>query len=101
MPAYLIAFRETPVTDDGAISEYSRINRDNAAFFQQEFQAEPLVIYGQSEAPEGDNPDGIAILKFPTYADAKSFYESDQYQSAIPHRQKAAKWRVVIVEGIG
>lgn len=101
MPAYLIVYRETPITDADAIARYSASNRAHAALFQAQYHAEPLVIYGQSEAPEGANPDGVTMLKFPTYADAKAFYESAEYQSAIPDRQLAAEWRVVIVEGLG
>jgi len=33
-------------------------------------------------------------------AQAKAFYESPAYQAAIPFRQQAADWRVVIVEGL-
>jgi len=29
-----------------------------------------------------------------------TFYESPAYQAAIPFRQQAADWRVVIVEGL-
>lgn len=100
MSAYLIVYRETPITDPEAIAKYSQSNRDNAAYFQSEFHAQPLVVYGRSEAPEGANPDGITMMKFPTYADAKAFYESPAYQQVIPFRQQAAEWRVVIVEGL-
>jgi uncharacterized protein (DUF1330 family) len=100
MPAYLIVYRETPIRDDAAIETYSTMNRSNALYFQSEFQAKPLVIYGQSHAPEGDNPSGITMLEFPSMVMAKAFYESPAYQAAIPFRQQAADWRVVIVEGL-
>ena len=100
MAAYLIVYRETPIRDAEAIAHYSGENRANAALFQSRFHAEPLVIYGRSEAPEGTNPDGVTMLQFPSYDDAKAFYESPEYQAVIPYRQQAADWRVVIVEGL-
>jgi uncharacterized protein (DUF1330 family) len=99
VPAYIVVYRESPVRDQAAVQEYSRRNQENAATSQQEFGIKPLVVYGRSEAPEGDNPDGIVVLEFPTYDAAKAWYESPAYQEAIPFRQRGADWRVVIVEG--
>ncbi|MDE2404760.1 MAG: DUF1330 domain-containing protein [Sphingomonadales bacterium] len=101
MPAYLIVYRETPVTDPEAIAEYSRRNRENAATSQTQFAALPRVVYGKVEALEGAAPDGVVMLEFPTIEAARGWYESDAYQQAIPFREKAAKWRVVLVEGLG
>lgn len=100
MAAYVIAYRETPVRDPAGIEEYSRRNRENALDFQNRFGTRPLVVYGRSEAPEGANPDGVVLLQFPTIEDAKAWYESPAYQEALPFRQNAADWRVVIVEGL-
>lgn len=100
MPAYIIVYRETTVRDQQKIEEYSRRNRENAATSQQDFGTEPLVVYGRSEAPEGDNPDGVVLLKFPTYEKAKAWYESPAYQEALAFRKDAADWRVIIVEGL-
>jgi uncharacterized protein (DUF1330 family) len=99
MPAYIIVYRESAIRDEQAIKEYSRRNQENAANSQQQFGIKPFVVYGRSEAPEGHNPDGIVVLQFPTFADAKAWYEGPAYQEAIPFRTKAADWRVVIVEG--
>ena len=100
MPAYVIAYRETPVRDEAAIAEYSRLNRENAALFQQDFGVRPLVVYGASEAPEGQNPDGVVMLQFDTVEAARAWYHSPQYQKALAHRKLGADWRVVIVEGL-
>lgn len=100
MPAYIIAYRESPVRDQAAIEEYSRRNRENAGGdFQQQFGIKPLVLYGASETPEGANPDGVVMLQFPFLEDAKAWYESPAYQEALKFRKSAADWRVVIVEG--
>jgi uncharacterized protein (DUF1330 family) len=100
MPAYIIVYRETPISDPESIAEYSRRNRDASAEFQAQFGMKPLAIYGNSEAPEGANPDGIVLLEFPDMAAAKAWYESPAYQDVIPLRTKAAEWRIVIVEGL-
>lgn len=100
MPAYIIVYRESPVTDEQSIAEYSRRNQENAADFQAQFGIKPLVVYGNSEAPEGPNPNGVVVLQFPTYEDAKGWYESPAYREALAFRQKGAEWRVVIVNGL-
>jgi uncharacterized protein (DUF1330 family) len=100
MSAYIIVYRETPLTDPAAMAEYSARNREQARDWQGQFGMEPLVIYGASEAPEGANPDGIVLLKFPSMADAKAWYDGPAYQAVIPLRANAAEWRVVMVEGL-
>lgn len=100
MPAYMIVYRETPITDPEAIAEYSRRNRENAQTFQDQFGTTPRVIYGNVEAFEGATPDGVVVLEFPTMEAARGWYESEAYQEALRFRQKAAEWRVVLVEGI-
>jgi uncharacterized protein (DUF1330 family) len=100
MAAYLIVYRESPVRDQSAMEEYSRRNRENATDSQAQFGIKPLVAYGRSEGLEGPTPDGIVLLQFPTFADAKGWYESPAYQEAIALRKNAAEWRAVIVEGL-
>jgi uncharacterized protein (DUF1330 family) len=60
----------------------------------------PLVVYGKMEVLEGQAPDGIVMLQFPSVVAARAWYQSPDYQAAIPHRQKAADYRAVIVEGL-
>jgi uncharacterized protein (DUF1330 family) len=100
MPAYIIVYREGPVRDQAAVDEYSRRNRENAGAFQEQFGIRPLVVYGASEALEGDNPAGIVMLQFPTIEDARAWYHSPAYQEALAFRKGAAEWRVVIVDGL-
>jgi uncharacterized protein (DUF1330 family) len=100
MPAYMIATRIGPVRDAAALAEYSRLNRENAGQFRELYNITPLVVYGAMEAAEGPAPDGIIILQFPSMADAKAWYNSPGYQEALPHRQKAADYNVVFVEGL-
>ena len=96
MPAYMILTREEPLRDAEAMAEYQRRNRESAG----KHTLKPLVVYGKIEALEGEAPDGVVVLQFPTVADAKAWYNSADYQAVLPYRLKAAKHRAFIVEGL-
>ena len=96
MSVYLIAMREKPVRDSEAMAEYQRISRENSG----RFDIKPLVVYGDMRVMEGEAPDGVILLEFPSMEEAVAWYRSPSYQAAIPHRQKAADYRVFFVEGI-
>ena len=100
MSAYIIVYRETPLRDETAIAEYSRRNYASAKDWTARFGLTPLVAYGQANGLEGDQPDGVVVLRFPTMVDARAWYESPEYQEAIGLRKQAADWRVVLVEGL-
>lgn len=96
MPAYIIFLREGAVRDAEAFAAYRNSNREGP----RDPNLTPLVVYGALEALEGDAPDGVVVLQFPSVADAKAWYGSPVYQAAIPHRQRAADYRAFIVEGL-
>lgn len=96
MAAYVIFMRESPVRDPAGFAEYQRMNRENA----KNPNLKPLVVYGAMEALEGDAPDGVIVLEFPTMDEAKAWYNSPEYQAALPHRLKSADYRGFIVEGL-
>jgi uncharacterized protein (DUF1330 family) len=96
MTAYVLCIREEAVREPTEIAKYSAMNR--AA--PRDPNLKPLVVYGATEALEGDAPDGIVLLQFPTAANAKAWYNSPEYQAAIPHRKKGADYRVMIVQGL-
>jgi uncharacterized protein (DUF1330 family) len=96
MPAYMIVTREGPVRDAEQMAEYQRLNRKNPP----KIPIKPLAIYGMLEPLEGDAPDGALLHEFASVADAKARYYSPEYQAALPHRQKAADYRMFIVEGL-
>jgi len=96
MSVYMIFLREEPVHDPQEMKKYSQMNRDKAS----QFDLNPLIVYGETEAIEGDAPDGIVLLKFETVEEAKAWYNSPDYQAALPHRQKGADYRVMIVQGL-
>ena len=60
-----------------------------------------LARGGQTEAFEGQKPDGrVVILEFPSMTAAKSFLNSDEYQPVAAIRQKSTKSRLFVVEGM-
>lgn len=96
MAAYLIVYREGPLSDPDAFAEYQRRTRE----MQTEVKPKPLVVYGALQGLEGQPPEGVIMLEFPTAADARAWYESPSYQAALPFRKKAADYRSIIVEGL-
>lgn len=55
---------------------------------------------GETIGKEGEAPRGrIVIVEFPSLAAARAFYESAEYQAALPLRLKTATSRVYFVEG--
>jgi uncharacterized protein (DUF1330 family) len=96
VPAYMIFLREGAVRDAEALAAYRNSNRDAP----RDPNLKPLVVYGALEALEGEAPDGVVVLQFPSVEDAKAWYNSPGYQAAIPLRQRAAEYRAFIVEGL-
>ena len=96
MVAYVIVTRESPIRDPAEMAEYRRLGRQNKG----DFKLKPLVVYGAIETLEGEAPDGVVLLEFPTVEDARAWYYSPGYQAAMPHRAKAADYRAIIVEGV-
>jgi uncharacterized protein (DUF1330 family) len=96
MPVYMLFIREKPIRDRAAMETYSSMNRNKP----RDPKMTPLVVYGATEALEGEAPDGMVVLQFPTAEDAKAWYHSPDYQAASQHRMKGADYRVMIVQGL-
>ena len=60
----------------------------------------PLVVYGKNQAVEGSEAEGVAILEFPSFEEAKAWYDNPIYQKAKEHRLKGGIYRAIIVDGI-
>jgi uncharacterized protein (DUF1330 family) len=58
-----------------------------------------LARFGPCEVVEGAPVEGVAILEFPTIAEAKAWYNSPAYQEASRHRFQGGDYSAVIVEG--
>jgi uncharacterized protein (DUF1330 family) len=100
MPAYFLFIREDAITDQAAMDAYSAMNRANAATFVANHGIKPLSVYAATEAYEGEAPDGIILLEFPSIEDARAWYASPEYQAAIPHRMQGAKYRALLLPGL-
>ena len=60
-----------------------------------------LVRGGKTEALEGEPPKRIIVTAFKSMADAQRWYASPEYSAIRPIRQRSAKTRGFIVEGVG
>lgn len=96
MPAYLFAIRKEPVKDPDAMAEYQRRTRE----IKTTFDLIPRVVYGEIQSLEGNTPDGVILLEFPTIEEARAWYENSEYQDAVPFRQQAADYDMFIVQGV-
>jgi uncharacterized protein (DUF1330 family) len=94
MTAYIIFTREK-LRDPAAIEAYTKATKGT----NEGHNLKPLVAHGKFEVMEGAAIEGVVMLEFPTFAEAKAWYESPGYQAAAQHRFKGADYRVVIVEG--
>ena len=96
MAAYVLFIREGQIRNPPEMEIYQRMAR----VIPPHPKLTALVAYGPMEALEGESPDGVVLLQFPTVEDAKDWYNSPAYQAAVPHRQKGADYRAFIVQGL-
>jgi uncharacterized protein (DUF1330 family) len=95
-PAYLIV--EMHITD----MEQYKLYMAEAPAAVKAFGGEYLVRGGQHETLEGDwQPHRVAMLRFPSYAQAKAFYDDTHYTQVRAKRKGAtAYFNMVLVEGV-
>ena len=95
MAAYLIARVE--VTNPEAYENYKKLAAEAIAKYDGRY----LARGGNMETLEGDEESRrVVIVAFPTLEQAKTFYNSPEYQEAKAAREGAAKGQFVIVDGI-
>ena len=99
MTAYAIFIRDEPAHDPDGLALYQKMNGENISAYLAH-GIKPIAVYGAIETLEGPAPDGTIILQFPSIADAKAWYNSPEYQAALPHRLNASEYRAFIVEGL-
>lgn len=95
MSVYMIVYLES-VTDPAELAEYRRIGVPTLEASKAKF----LVRNGRFEVLEGQAPQGVLMLEFPTMDDAKEWYDSPRYQEALQHRYAGARCRALLVEGV-
>ena len=93
--AYVIAHVE--VTNPEQYEEYKKLS----TIAMKACGAELCIRGGAVEVLEGDwSPSRVVMLKFPTMAQARAFYQSAEYEAANEARQGAAVMRMIVVEGV-
>ena len=94
MAAYVIA--EIDVTDPAAYDGYRKQVLATVTKYGGKF----IVRGGKVEPLEGGwTPKRLVALEFPSMEQAQKWYRSPEYAPLIQLRQKAARGRLVMVEG--
>jgi uncharacterized protein (DUF1330 family) len=95
-PAYIIV--DMQITD---MEQYRRYMAEAPAAVKAA-GGEYLVRGGQFEVLEGQwQPARVAMLRFPSFDQAKAFYEGEQYRQARAQREGAtAFFNMILVEGV-
>lgn len=93
-PAYVIFTREH-TRDATELKTYSQKSPASLAGRTVEL----LAVYGRQEVLEGSQVEGVVVLRFPSFEEAKTWYDSPEYRDARKHRFVGADYRAVIVEG--
>jgi uncharacterized protein (DUF1330 family) len=94
MPAYFIA--EVDVTNPAGYEPYRPLAGASIAQYGGKF----LTRGGPAELIEGGPaPKRVVVIEFADVAAAKRWYNSPEYQKALPIRQANSTARAVIVEG--
>ena len=94
MPAYVVA--EVEVTDAATYEEYRKLVPATVARYGGKY----LVRGGAVETKEGDwRPKRFVVLEFPSLEQARKWYASPEYAPALALRLKAARSKVLLVDG--
>jgi uncharacterized protein (DUF1330 family) len=95
-PAYLIV--EMNITD---MEQYKQYMAEAPAAVKAA-GGEYLVRGGKQETLEGDwTPHRVAMLRFPSYEQAKAFYDGSHYATVRAKRKGATEYfNMVLVEGV-
>jgi uncharacterized protein (DUF1330 family) len=94
MKAYVIA--NIDVQDPTRYADYIKLTPGSIAPFGGRF----IARGGRSQRLEGDTPvNRLVVLEFPSYEQARAWYDSDGYRVAMAIRQSASKGSLMLVEG--
>lgn len=95
MSAFVLV--EVSVHDPKDYEEYKKLTPATIAAYDGKF----VVRGGQTETLEGNwQPERIVVLEFPTVKRAKEWWSSDMYSKAKMIRQRAAKTKMIVVQGV-
>lgn len=95
MAAYILV--EMEVTDPVGILEYRKLAEASVAQYGGRF----IVRGGKTDALEGGwEPKRIVVLEFPDAGQAKRWWASPEYAQARVIRERTAKTRMILAEGL-
>jgi uncharacterized protein (DUF1330 family) len=95
MPAYVIV--DIEVSDPEKYEEYKKLAQSSLAVYGGRY----LVRGGRTEPLEGSwAPKRLVILEFDSAARAKEWYTSPEYGLARATRRNAARFSMLLVEGL-
>lgn len=94
MAAYIVL--DTEITDPAKYEEYRKHSTPITAKYGGKF----LVRGGKVETLEGGwTPKRFVVIEFPSVARVKEWYNSPEYAEAKKLRHKAARSKMILVEG--
>jgi uncharacterized protein (DUF1330 family) len=95
MSAYIIL--DIEITDPAGYEDYKKLAPPSIPLYGGKY----LARGGQSETLEGDWQTGrIVVLEFPSMEKARAWLDSPEYAPARALRQRYAKSKTVLVEGV-
>jgi uncharacterized protein (DUF1330 family) len=94
MAAYVLFAREK-MMDPKEMESY--MEKAPASFVGHPVQV--LATHTHFEVIEGPPVESVVLLKFPSLAEAKAWYQGPGYAEALAHRLKGAVYRCLMFEG--
>ena len=95
MTAYAIV--DMTVTDPARIEDYRKLAGESVAAHGGRF----IVRGGRTEVVDGDwKPQRVVVIEFPDFARAQRWRASPEYAAACAIRDRAARTRMLLVEGL-
>lgn len=95
MPAYVIG--EIRVTDPADFGTY--VSPAGASIAK--YGGKVLAAAGKAEVLDGSPaPERIVVIEFADIEAARRWYQSPEYQAALPIRLRSAEGRVFLIEGM-
>ena len=95
MAAYIIV--EVSITNPGEYEAYKKLTPATVAAYDGKF----IVRGAHTETLEGEwQPERIVVIEFPSVERAKEWWGSEAYSKVKEIRQKNAKTKMLVVEGV-
>lgn len=87
---------EVEINNSAEYAEYKKLTPSSISAYDENF----IVRGGQTEALEGEwEPERIVVLEFPDIDKARKWWSSQEYAVAKQICQRAAKTKMLLVEG--